>query len=290
MALKSAPELTAPASWRTVDFISDLHLHAGDTATFAAWRHYLQTTAADAVFMLGDVFDVWVGDDAIGPVTDPAAQAPVLTSFEANCAAVLRLASRRLALFFMHGNRDFLVGAPLPSGSVSTCTLMEAGGLTLLADPTLLIFAGQRWLLSHGDALCLADTDYLAFRKQVRSPDWQREFLARPLASRREIARDLRSQSQAQQAARERAALPWADVDRAATLAALAAAGSQTLIHGHTHRPARHELGDGCVRLVLSDWDLSPQAAVPRGDVLRLTGDGKAERLQLPALQSLPAL
>ncbi len=272
-----APELIAPDSWRAVDFIADLHLHDGDSATFAAWQHYLQTTPADAVFMLGDVFDVWVGDDALAA----SAGALPINSFEARCADVLQQASQRVAIYFMHGNRDFLVGAPVPTAQGTSRTLMEAGGLTLLADPTVLVFAGQRWLLSHGDALCLADTDYLAFRAQVRSAEWQRDFLARPLAARREIARDLRAQSQAQHAARERAALPWADVDHAAARAALAATTSQTLIHGHTHRPARHALGGGCTRLVLSDWDLSDQARPARGDVLRLTSDGNTERLLL---------
>ena len=275
-----APELLAPGSWRAVDFISDLHLHDGDSATFAAWQHYLQTTPADAVFMLGDVFDVWVGDDALAAVTAAAGPSPS-PSFEARCADVLQQASKRVSLYFMHGNRDFLVGAPVATAAGPACTLMAAGGLALLADPTVLVFAGQRWLLSHGDALCLADTDYLAFRAQVRSAAWQRDFLARPLAARREIATDLRAQSQAQHAARERAALPWADVDPGAARSALTAAISYTLIHGHTHRPARHELGDGCVRLVLSDWDLSPKAHPARGDVLRLTSDGRTQRMQV---------
>ena len=195
---------------------------------------------------------------------------------------MLQQASKRVSLYFMHGNRDFLVGAPVATAAGPACTLMAAGGLALLADPTVLVFAGQRWLLSHGDAVCLADTDYLAFRAQVRSAAWQRDFLARPLVARREIARDWRAQSQAQQAARERAALPWVDVDPVAARNALAAADSHTLIHGHTHRPARHELGDGCVRLVLSDWDHSPQAHPARGDVLRLTRDGQTQRMQVP--------
>ena len=281
--MAGAPELIAPASWRAVDFISDLHLHDADPATFAAWLQYLQTTPASAVFMLGDVFDVWVGDDALAAGTAAAGALPN-TSFESRCADVLQQASKRVALYFMHGNRDFLVGAPVATAEGPACTLMKAAGLALLADPTVLVFAGQRWLLSHGDALCLADTNYLAFRAQVRSAAWQRDFLAQPLTARREIARDLRTQSQAQHAARERAALPSADVDPLAARSALAAAGSHILIHGHTHRPARHELGAGCVRLVLSDWDLSPQADPARGDVLRLVNDGQIQRVQVREL------
>ncbi|MDO8264066.1 MAG: UDP-2,3-diacylglucosamine diphosphatase, partial [Gallionella sp.] len=136
------PVLQAPSSWRHVDFISDLHLQASETATVQAWQDYMQSTRADAVFILGDLFEVWVGDDVIGGALDPD-QAP---GFEARCAQILQAASRRLAIYFMHGNRDFLLGPAFASAS----------GMTLLNDPTVLDFAGQRWLLSHGDALCLA--------------------------------------------------------------------------------------------------------------------------------------
>jgi len=188
-------ELQAAPSWRTVDFISDLHLNVEEPATFAAWQAYLQNTPADAVFILGDLFEVWVGDDAVSAdfCLHPE------TSFENRCASALSQASSRLALFFMHGNRDFLVG---PS-------LMALCNATLLDDPTVLTFAGQRWLLSHGDALCLNDTDYLQ---------------------------------------------------------------ALTLIHGHTHKPAVHDLGQGFSRVVLSDWDA--QARLPRADVLRLSASG----------------
>ncbi|MDQ3060857.1 MAG: UDP-2,3-diacylglucosamine diphosphatase [Pseudomonadota bacterium] len=247
-------ELMAPPAWRTVDFISDLHLSAGEPATFAAWQQYLQTTPADAVFMLGDLFEVWIGDD----VLDSGALAPGSTSFEHRCAQTLRQAAERLDLFFMHGNRDFLVGQ----------RFMDRCRATLLADPTVLTFAGQRWLLSHGDALCLDDVDYLKFRQQVRSPVWQSAFLAKPLAQRQAIARHMREQSQAHQQGGQ----DYADVDRAAARQWLQAAGAATLIHGHTHKPAAHDLGDGLSRLVLSDWDA--QAPTPRADALRLSAAG----------------
>jgi len=246
-------ELHAPPAWRTVDFISDLHLQAGEPTTFAAWQHYLENTPADAVFILGDLFEVWVGDDAVS--ADLSASSG---GFEDRCARVLRLASARLALFFMHGNRDFLVGQ----------TLMDLCHTRLLADPTVLIFQGQRWLLSHGDALCLGDIDYLRFRQQVRSPQWQQDFLARPLAERQAFARSLRQQSEA----RKKSGASYADVDAPAARDWLAAAQARTLIHGHTHKPAAHELGDGLSRVVLSDWDA--QAPVPRADVLRLSVGG----------------
>lgn len=249
-------ELLAPPSWRTVDFISDLHLQASEPATFAAWQHYLESTPADAVFILGDLFEVWVGDDAIGgDLHSPAA------GFDARCAQVMGEAAGRLALFFMHGNRDFLVGQGL----------MDLCNATLLQDPTVLVFpadARRRWLLSHGDALCLGDTDYMQFRSQVRTAEWQRTFLARPLAERQAIARGLREQSEA----RKKSGVQYADVDTEAARQWLQAAGSHTLIHGHTHKPAVHDLGGGYSRVVLSDWDLA--APVPRAEVLRLTSAG----------------
>lgn len=249
-------ELLAPPSWRTVDFISDLHLQASEPATFAAWQHYLESTPADAVFILGDLFEVWVGDDAIGgDLHSPAA------GFDARCAQVMGEAAGRLALFFMHGNRDFLVGQEL----------MDLCNATLLQDPTVLVFpadARRRWLLSHGDALCLGDTDYMQFRSQVRTAGWQRAFLARPLAERQAIARGLREQSEA----RKKSGVQYADVDTEAARQWLQAAGSHTLIHGHTHKPAVHDLGGGYSRVVLSDWDLA--APVPRAEVLRLTSGG----------------
>jgi UDP-2,3-diacylglucosamine hydrolase len=245
-------ELHAPPSWGTVDFISDLHLQAGDAATFAAWRNYMESTPADAVFILGDLFEVWVGDDAVG------AAAGAQGSFEGHCAHLLSQTAGRLALFFMHGNRDFLVGPDL----------MALCHTTLLADPTVLGFNGQRWLLSHGDALCLGDVDYLQFRREVRSAAWQRSFLARPLAERQAIARGLREQSEA----RKQSGAPYADVDGNAARAQLQAAKAHILIHGHTHRPAVHDLGNGYSRVVLSDWDAA--AAVPRAEVLRLTATG----------------
>jgi len=246
--------LNAPLAWRTVDFISDLHLSADEPATFAAWQHYLQHTPADAVFMLGDLFEVWVGDDCVSD------------GFEARCARVLREAAHRLALFFMPGNRDFLVGP----------RFMQACRTTWLDDPTVLTFAGQRWLLSHGDALCLDDTDYLQFRQQVRSSGWQSAFLAQPLAERQALARHMRQQSQAHQ----QSATAYADVDSAAARQWLRAARAPVLIHGHTHRPARHDLGGGLSRLVLSDWDA--QASPPRADALRLTASGLQRIALLP--------
>lgn len=238
-------DLHAPSHWQRVDFISDLHLQASEPQTFEAWRQYLDQTTADAVFILGDLFEVWVGDDV---VSDTA-------SFEAECSRVLQQTAQRLPVYLMHGNRDFLMGD----------ALMQACGATLLPDPTVLQFGPARWLLSHGDALCLGDTDYQVFRSQVRSPEWQRNFLEQPLAARQNIARNLRSQSEA----KKQAETEYADVDTSAALQWLATAKAQHLLHGHTHKPGFHRLDAAHDRTVLSDWDLG--ATPPRAEVLRLT-------------------
>ncbi len=205
-------------------------------------------TSADAVLMLGDLFEVWIGDDAAA------------SGFQADCAAVLREASRHKALAFLPGNRDFLVGD----------ALLGATGVRRLADPTVLSAFGRRWLLSHGDALCLADTAYQQFRAQVRSPSWQQAFLAQPLAARERQARAMRDASSAHQA--DLGPARWSDVDDATAAQWLAAAGCTTLIHGHTHRPASHPLPGGGMRHVLGDWDFDHGA--PRARALRLSAEG----------------
>jgi UDP-2,3-diacylglucosamine hydrolase len=233
-----------------VDFISDLHLQASDLLTVQAWERYLAQTRADAVFILGDLFEVWVGDDSPDAGDEEA-------RFERHCLKALHASGSTRPTYFMHGNRDFLFGAAAAG----------AAGVTLLDDPTVLTFGGQRWLLSHGDALCLDDADYLRFRAQVRGTAWQQSFQARPLQERRAIARGLRLQSEERKAS----GVPYADVDAAMARDWLQHAGARTLIHGHTHRPADHALGPDRRRHVLSDWDL--QATPARAEVLRLQLD-----------------
>ena len=239
----TADILQAPAGWRAVDFISDVHLQDADAATFEAWRRYMQHSQSDAIFILGDLFEVWVGDDAAIP-----------GSFENTCAQIISSTARRADVFFMHGNRDFLVGPEF----IAQCHA------TLLPDPTVLAFAGLRYVLSHGDALCLDDTAYQLFRATVRSDAWQLDFLAKPLAARQAIARGLRLQSEAQKSSGTK----YADVDTAAAVASLQSAQADVLIHGHTHRPADHVLPGNLQRVVLSDWDASAQPT--RAEVLRL--------------------
>lgn len=255
-------ELIAPSRWACIDFISDIHLQASDALTFQAWRDYLLHTTADAVFILGDLFEVWVGDDVLS----------LENGFEQQCAAVLRMAATRVDVYTMHGNRDFLMGPALTA----------ACGCTPLDEPCVLTFANQRWLLAHGDAQCLDDTDYMLFRAQVRTPEWQRNFLARPLAERIALARGIRAQSEA----RKQGDRIYADVDHGAANELLHAANARYMVHGHTHRPAKHALDAGRERLVLSDWDLGAQP--PRAEVLRLRRSGPKETAESFTLERIP--
>ena len=244
--------LEAPARWRAVDFVSDLHLKPDEPGTFEAWIDYLRRTSADALFILGDLFEAWVGDDSAVP-----------GSFEQACGEQLQAAAGRAELFFMHGNRDFLVGADF----LARC------GVRALADPTLLDFAGNRHLLTHGDLLCIDDVAYQQFRRQVRADDWQRAFLARPLVERQALARQMRAQSEQHQAAQT----VYADVDTELARRWLREAHATTLIHGHTHRPGDHVLetdaaGRALTRVVLSDWHVAD--GEQRAEVLRLDRAG----------------
>jgi UDP-2,3-diacylglucosamine hydrolase len=248
-ALPTFYEIEAPAEWRCIEFISDLHLSEDLPRTTAAWRDYLRGSRADAIYILGDLFEVWIGDDACQP-----------GRFESEAAAVLADAASRRAMGFMVGNRDFLVGAQM----LKTC------GVAALPDPTLLSAWGQRVLLTHGDALCLADEAYQAFRRQVRSAAWRDGFLSQSLAAREALARQMRDASEANKQGQDPA--DWSDVDAAAAVAWMHATGSRVMVHGHTHRPGSEALAPGYTRHVLSDWNCD--AGPLRAQVLRLTRDG----------------
>ncbi len=254
--LPSFWEVRAPAWWRAIDLISDLHLSEDTPATFAAFAAHLVHTDADAVFILGDLFEVWVGDDARQH------------GFEARCCGVLAEAAARRSIAFMAGNRDFLVGTDM----------LESVGAMALADPSVVIAFGERLLLTHGDALCTADADYQRFRREVRGDDWQAAFLARPLDERRVLARQKRAQSEARK--RTQAPADWADVDAAAAVRWMHESGTPTMVHGHTHRPGSEPLAAGFVRHVLSDWDLDHGA---RAQVLRWKRSGLARLAPTPA-------
>jgi UDP-2,3-diacylglucosamine hydrolase len=247
---ESLATFDAPASWRAIDFISDLHLAANTPRTFDAWAAHLRHTDADAVFILGDLFEAWIGDDMAE------------SGFEARCVALLNEASQRRQIAFMAGNRDFLVGD----------AMLEANGVMRLQDPTLVTAFGTRALLSHGDALCLDDVAYQRFRGIVRRPGVQRAFLALPLSWRLAAGRTARRHSEGSRPDPERA---YADLDPLATLEWLRGSDAPTLVHGHTHAPASHTLAPGATRHVLSDWDLDG-AGSPRAEVMRWTTSGFA--------------
>jgi UDP-2,3-diacylglucosamine hydrolase len=239
-------ELQAPTAWQQIDFVSDLHLCEAMPRTLEAFGAHLFATTADAVFILGDLFEVWVGDDA--------RQLP----FERRCIELLAAAASRVQLAFMVGNRDFLLGP----------ATLRACGMMALPDPAVLSAWGQSILLSHGDELCLADRPYQAFRREVRSADWQARFLARPLAERQALAAQMR---QASQGRRQFDGAPEVDVDPAEAVRWMHGLGAAELVHGHTHRPGSNLLAPGYKRHVLSDWDLD---AGTRAEVLRLSRDG----------------
>ena len=247
-ALPAFFELQASPDWHAVDFISDLHLSDAMPRTFEAFARHMRHTPADAVFILGDLFEVWVGDDARE------------RAFERQCVDVLAEAASHRRLGFMVGNRDFLLGA----------AMLRACGMMALPDPTLFDAWGQPLLLTHGDALCLDDAPYQAFRREVRSPAWQTAFLVRALAERLDIAAQMRRVSEQR---REFDGAADSDIDTAEAVRWLHAMGAAELVHGHTHRPGSGTLAPGFKRHVLSDWDLDHGQ---RAEVLRLTRQGFA--------------
>ena len=243
-------------AWGCVDFLSDVHLHSADLPTAQAWLDYVAHTPAQALFILGDLFEAWVGDDVLHHP---------LGAFEQSCAQALAACAQRIPVFFVCGNRDFLIGSGF----------MQHTGVQALAEPCIVRSSAGVLLLSHGDNLCTDDHEYLAFRTQVRSPDWQNTFLAQPLPERLAQARAMRAQSQTRQ--QNMATLP--DVNTLACEAALTVHQAHTLVHGHTHRPGHHRMGHGLERRVLSDWQAGGPA--PRLEVLRLQA-GQWQRVPLP--------
>lgn len=215
--------------------ISDLHLEQGRPDISRAFLHFLKTRAvqAQALYILGDFFEVWIGDDAISPFQRSIAQ------------ALRQLSDSGTRIYLMHGNRDFLLGR----------AFCREAGCTLLPDPSVIDLAGEKVLLMHGDSLCTRDTSYMKLRRWLRNP--LSLFILRnlPLATRQKLARKLRNESQAQTRMK---ANEIVDVTPDEVLRLMAEHGVRTLIHGHTHRPATHQLqvnGQTAQRIVLGDWD-----------------------------------
>ena len=226
-------------------FVSDVHLSTGHPATTDAFLRFIDEEVANRtrrLYILGDLFEYWAGDEDLD---DPVAQRVV--------ASLRTLGDSGVAIAFMAGNRDFLIGD----------TFASAAGLARLPDPWRVRVGGVDLLLSHGDALCVDDVDYQNFRATVRDPAWQRAFLAKSLAERRSVIADVRVRSE--EAKREKAA-EIMDVNTDAVCAQFAAHPGAILIHGHTHRPAHHVhpvRTQPRERWVLTDWDAD--ARPPRG-------------------------
>lgn len=233
---------------------SDMHLGQEGAATREAFLAFLELASADAshLLLVGDVFDAWVGDDAID--TPPPWLTEVLTG--------LRSAAARIPVYIGPGNRDFLMGD----------RLAEATGTHRLPEPVIVRSDAGAFLLCHGDGLCTDDVEYQQFRSMVRNPGWQAQFLARPLPERIAIARELRNRSIAE---KSRKASDIMDVNQQAVEQALVQSGQTRLVHGHTHRPDRHVFmheEQACERWVLPDWDLDDTPA--RGGWLIADRDG----------------
>jgi len=215
--------------------VSDLHLEPQRPDLVRAFLHFLQNRArgVEALYILGDLFEAWIGDDAMSP-------------FEQEIATALRqLADSGTAIYLMHGNRDFLIGK----------AFCRQAGCQLLPDRHIADFQGRRVLLMHGDTLCTRDEGYQKLRRILRNPLTLFVLRHLPLASRQKLARKLRNESRQQTRAK---AMDITDVTEAEVEREMRAARVTTLIHGHTHRPARHELlldGQPAERIVLGDWD-----------------------------------
>ncbi|HZX25027.1 MAG TPA: UDP-2,3-diacylglucosamine diphosphatase [Woeseiaceae bacterium] len=228
-------------------FISDLHLQAARPDITERFFRFLETEAAEAeaLYILGDLFEAWIGDD------DPDEHNREVQ------AALRRLTDAGVAGYFMHGNRDFLIGE----------AFAERTGFTLLEDPAVHDLYGTPVLLSHGDAYCTDDLEYQAFRRQSRDPAWQQQVLSMSVEQRQALAGQAREESRAAMVDKAEDIM---DVNADAVAAALREAGVTTLVHGHTHRPAVHELdldGTAATRIVLGDW-------YEQGTVLHWTPEG----------------
>jgi UDP-2,3-diacylglucosamine hydrolase len=220
-------------------FISDLHLSGERPAINRRFFAFLREQAARAsvLYVLGDLFEYWIGDEELDAADADPLGRKVAEAFGA-------LTRRGIGVRLMHGNRDFLLGK----------RFCEVSGARLLEDPAVEKIGGARTLLMHGDTLCTDDLDYQAWRRIARSREWQREFLAKPLPERRKALQALREKSKEVVGAKPAEIM---DVNQGAVREALRAHSLTRLVHGHTHRPARHELevdGRRCERWVLPDW------------------------------------
>ena len=243
--------------------ISDIHLTPSMPLTAQRFFDFCEKDApkVEAVFILGDLFEYWVGDDA-------SSQSP----FQQEVKRALANLATKTKTFYMHGNRDFLIGSDF----------LKKTGMTLLADPTVVEISGEQYVLCHGDSLCTADVGYQVFRTWVRKSWVQKLFLQLPVSWRRAIANHLRSNSNAQYQRGIRNSYTQNQIQMNVTLEAcgaiLRAHSGSNLIHGHTHLPNHHHEHVGeqrWQRWVLSDWDLDhPESTSPRSNALLINNQG----------------
>lgn len=244
---------------RSALLVSDVHLNHDQpqlAKAFFAWLNQHTISAAQppqALFILGDLVDAWVGDDQLA--SQPSSVDAQL------CDHLRAIKQAGITTYFLHGNRDFLIGNGFAAAS----------GVTLLRDPTVIEVQSTSIVLSHGDQLCTQDTAYQAFRKQVRDPQWQAAFLAKPLAERLQIAQHLRAQSEIEKSGK---AMEIMDITQAEAEQLVAHLHADTLIHGHTHRPGRYPLQDSKDRWVLPDWEVDTTGELIRGGGLYIDGQG----------------
>jgi len=242
-------------------FISDLHLQAAMPRTAEAFFRFLRNHALHTrqLYLLGDIFEYWAGDD-----DDNAFNQQVI-------AAIRVVSNSGVEVFWISGNRDFLVGEKFAA----------ACGIKLLSDPFVVCIGGEKIVLTHGDSLCTDDHAYMAFRAQVRQAKWQSEFLARPLEQRKAIIAGLRQGSREAQKEKSDAIM---DVNEGAVRTMFDTIDTVTMIHGHTHRPARHVTqsnGTECHRYVLPDWNWDCDIDAMRGGWIAIAPDGKIDRIGL---------
>lgn len=238
-------------------FVSDVHLQASMPATADAFLAFLTERAvkAKSLYLLGDLFEYWAGDDDIG---EPFHQTIV--------DAIRAVADAGVRVYWIAGNRDFLASAGFA----------QATGAIMLEDPHVALIAGRQVVLAHGDVQCTDDIAYMAFRKQVRDRKWQESFLAMPLAERKRIIDGMRAGSRE---AQRQKSYEIMDVNADAIAALFDASGADIMIHGHTHRPARHDYShEGLMRIryVLPDWDCD--GSPKRGGWAAMHADGSVKR------------
>jgi UDP-2,3-diacylglucosamine hydrolase len=266
--------MTKPVSMVTAQpetvalFISDLHLTQSRPKTTRAFLKFLEMHAMKVrqLYLLGDVFEYWAGDDGI---SEPYNQKII--------KAIRQVCDAGIDVFWVAGNRDFLAGHDFS----------RASGLKILSEPFIATISGQRIILVHGDAQCTDDQAYMDFRAEVRKPEWQKKFLSMPLLRRKQIIEELRINSRKEQMEKSSEIM---DVNEIAIGSLFNTTGASIMIHGHTHRPARHEYKEGTntsIRYVLPDWEMDTEPV--RGGWIAISNEGEIRQIGIDGSSVPPA-